>query len=288
VLATLGDLVEDIVVDVQGSIRRGSDTPSVIRRRRGGSAANVAETAAQLGHPARFIGQVGDDRAGDGLVDDLAAGGVDTSCVRRRGSTSAIVVLVDDRGERTFLTDRRASIDLADPHPSWLDGVTALHVPFYSFVDPPLGDTARTLVGWANDGGVAVSVDLSSESVLEGFGIEKAHRLVAECRPAVVFANIDEARVMKIEQAMGSAVTVVKRGSRPALVHQPGHESVEVAAVHLPGVVDTTAAGDAFAAGFLCHRSADTGWRADPVGACAAGHRAAAELIQRRALGVRS
>jgi sugar/nucleoside kinase (ribokinase family) len=282
VLATLGDLVEDIVVEVQGAIRRGSDTPSAIRRRRGGSAANVAETAARLGHPARFIGQVGDDRAGKGLVDDLAAVGVDTSCVRHRGSTSAIVVLVDDGGERTFLTDRRASTDLADPQTSWLDGVTALHVPFYSFVDPPLSDTARTLVGWANDDGIAVSIDLSSESVLEGFGIDEAHRLVAECRPAVVFANIDEARVMRIERAMGSAVTVVKRGARSALVHQPGQGPIEVAAIRLPEVVDTTAAGDAFAAGFLCHRADGGGWRDDPVEACAAGHRAAAALIQRR------
>lgn len=278
VLATIGDLVEDIVVSVDGAMRRGSDTPSVILRRRGGSAANVAVTAAHLGHDARFIGQVGRDRTGDGLVADLDDAGVDTSFVSRQGSTAAIVVLVDDQGERTMLTDRRSCTDLTEPVPGWLDGVTTLHVPFYSFATPPLSETTETLVTWAADRGIALSVDLSSVATLESYGVDAAHRLVAECRPAIVFANVDEARVMSIEGAIGNAVTVVKRGPDPAVIHRPGAEAVEVPAIQLPRAVDTTAAGDAFAAGFLCHGTGPE-WRADPIGACRSGHRAAAELL---------
>lgn len=282
VLATLGDLVEDIVVSLGGPMHRGSDTTSVIERRRGGSAANVAVTAADLGQDSRFIGQVGHDATGDRLVAEMADAGVDISHVRRKGSTSAIVVLVDDLGERTMLADRRACTDLDDPQPTWLDGVTTLHVPFYSFAASPLSETATTLVSWANDREIAVSIDVSSVSVLEAFGLQDARRLVARCGPAVVFANADEAEVLGIREAMGGAVTVVKRGPDPALVYGPDGRLDEVPAIELPRTVDTTAAGDAFAAGFLCHRAGE-GWRTDPVGACGAGHRAAVTVINSRA-----
>jgi sugar/nucleoside kinase (ribokinase family) len=282
VLATLGDLVEDIVVTLDGPLHRGSDTPSVIQRRRGGSAANVAVTAGPLGHAVRFLGQVGRDRTGDGLVSELVDAGVDTAYIGRRGSTAAIVVLVDDLGERTMLTDRQACTDLDDPQPTWLDGVTTLHVPFYSFTSPPLSETATTLVSWANEREIAVSIDVSSVSVLEAFGLRDARRLVAQCRPAVVFANVDEAEVMGIREAIAGAVTVVKRGPDPALVYQPGGRLDEVPAIELPRTIDTTAAGDAFAAGFLCHRAGE-GWRTDPLEACASGHRAAVAVINSRA-----
>ena len=99
-------MVDDIVVHRRGPIRVGTDTPAQIRRRRGGSAANVAVTAAQLTGRGRFFGQVGDDAPGELLVRALDAAHVDTRFVRRGGRTGAIVVLVDDDGERSFLTDR--------------------------------------------------------------------------------------------------------------------------------------------------------------------------------------
>ena len=122
-LATLGDLVEDVIVRFDGPVNVASDTPARISRRRGGSAANVAVAAAGLGHAARFLGQVGSDAIGSALLAEMAADGVDVAMVRRAGSTGTIVALVDQTGERSMLTDRRACIDLCDPDPSWLDGV---------------------------------------------------------------------------------------------------------------------------------------------------------------------
>ena len=62
VLVTVGDLVEDVIVWSDGPTRHATDNPCVVRRSRGGSAANVAAFASAL-MPARFIGCVGDDPA---------------------------------------------------------------------------------------------------------------------------------------------------------------------------------------------------------------------------------
>lgn len=273
VLATLGDLVEDVVVRVDDPVNVATDTDAHITRRRGGSAANVAAAAARSGHRARFIGQVGDDPIGAALIDDLAADGVDTSFVRRGGRTGTIAVLVDTTGERTMLTDRGACTDLDPPEPMWLEGVATLHVPMYSLVGEPLATTATTTIGWARDRDIDVSIDVSSVALIEAGGAAVVLASLRRLDPAVVFANADEARALGITGAIARAVTVVKRGAASAEVFV-ADERYEVPATPVAAVGDTTGAGDAFAAGFL---SAD--WRDDVVAATHAGHRSAAAAI---------
>lgn len=277
-LATLGDLVEDMVVHLDGPINVASDTAARITRRRGGSAANVAATAAHLGKPCRFVGQVGDDSIGRALVGELSSAGVDTTSVRYAGTTGTIVVLVDDRGERSMLTDRRACLDLDRPDDSWLDGVSTLHVPLYSLVEAPLSETAITLIDRAHRRNIAVSVDASSVALIESFRRGALRSLLGRLAPTIMFANADEAEALDVRSSVASAITVVKRGAQPAVIHGPVGEPIEVSAEVVGDVIDTTGAGDAFAAGFL---TADD-WRNEPAGACAAGHRAAADLIRRR------
>ena len=127
-LVAVGDLVEDVVVwpaglaagqaggQAAGPARHGTDNPAVIHRTRGGSAANVAafaRAAAPAAVPARFIGCVGADPAGDVLCAELAGRGVDVR-VQRRGRTGTIVVLVDGDGERTMYPDRAAAAELTE------------------------------------------------------------------------------------------------------------------------------------------------------------------------------
>jgi sugar/nucleoside kinase (ribokinase family) len=277
-LAAIGDVVDDIVVRLGGPIRTATDTPASIARRRGGSAANVATAAGRITGRARFLGQVGDDATADLLIGELAADGVDTSFVRRAGRSGSIVVLVDAAGERSFLTDPGSARLLDDPRTEWLDGVDVLHVPFYSLVDEPLATTARTLAAWAAERSIAVSVDVSSVSVLEAYGVDAAVAAITALRPSVVFANADEARLLRIDGEVAGAATFVKHGAAPAVVHVGG-AAITVPAIGLPTVADTTGAGDAFAAGVLT-----AAWSTDPGAACLAGHAAAADLLRERSV----
>jgi sugar/nucleoside kinase (ribokinase family) len=281
VLATLGDLIDDIVVRLDGPINVATDTASSITRRRGGSAANVAATGGLLGQRVRFLGQVGDDAIGAALIGELTAAGADTHFVRRFGTTGTIVVLVDNTGERSMLTDRGASAGLTNPQPEWLDGVRTLHVPLYSLFGGELGQTARTMIGWAHDRDVAVSLDLSSTALLRDVGVDAARELVAKLRPGIVFANSDEATVFGLRHIPSEAIAVVKDGGAPAMLRIPAVSpgapptTLMIPAIGAGQVEDTTAAGDAFAAGFLTFRS----WHTDPVEACVHAHRAAHRVL---------
>ncbi|HEY4334033.1 MAG TPA: carbohydrate kinase family protein [Ilumatobacteraceae bacterium] len=276
-IATVGDLVEDIVVRLGGPVQEASDTAAVVVRRRGGSAANMAVSVVRGGHPARFIGQVGNDGPGAALAEELRAEGVDV-VVRRAGRTGTIVVLLDHNGERTMLTDRGACTALDQPSPAWLDGVDTLHVPVYSLIGDPLAHTTATLIAWAHDRSIRVSLDASSASVIDDFGAEALLELLAELRPSVLLCNELEAERLAggVEPArIGAQMTVIKHGRDPAVILQPGMRRIEVPALALDNVRDTTGAGDAFAAGFLVALAGG----ASPVAAASFGHQSAARAI---------
>jgi sugar/nucleoside kinase (ribokinase family) len=261
VLAVVGDLLEDVVVWNAGSIRRGTDSPATIHRTRGGSAANVAAAAASE-LAVRFIGKVGNDPLGDQLETAMRDLGIEVR-LQRGGKTGTVVVLVDETGERDMIPDRGAAGEFDAIDPSWLDGVSWLHVPLYAFATPATARATTDFVAVAHARGVPVSIDASSVSLLEGLGVESARRLVDHLNPALVFANADEAALLGLLNSAPPAgrTIVVKRGADPVLVVWTAGMA-EFPVEPVTAVLDSTGAGDCFAAAFLVAQL-----RSEPLGA---------------------
>lgn len=251
-LCAVGDLIEDVVVRLRDHIQPDSDTPATIVRRRGGSAANVAYFAAKLAGQSRFVGCVGADPLGDSLITQLTQHGVDVRG-ERRGRTGSIVVLATTDGVRTMLTDRGNATDLAMSDPSWLNDVTTLHLPLYSFSHEPISAVVHTLVREAHTRGVVVSVDLSSVTLITQLGAPAVQRLLTDVGPDVLFCTHAEAQAVGVNthHLHGARLVVVKDGINPVVVFGDGRSEASFPVRPVGNVVDGTGAGDAFAAAFL-------------------------------------
>jgi sugar/nucleoside kinase (ribokinase family) len=278
VLVAVGDLVEDVVVWAGGPARPATDNHAVIHRTRGGSAANVAafaRAAVPAAVPARFIGCVGADLAGDMLCAELAGRGVDVR-VQRRGRTGTIVVLVDGDGERTMYPDRAAAAELTQVPAAWLVDAAFLHVPSYGFAAEPAASAVLRLIAVAAQAGIPVSLDTSSTGMIWEYGVERYLNLVDAVRPAVLFANAGEARLLDVTRPrFAKTMVIVKDGARATAVFVPGDAVLTVPVPPAPPARDSTGAGDAFAAGFL----AALMHGADPAAAAAAGHALARSVL---------
>jgi sugar/nucleoside kinase (ribokinase family) len=277
ILGTLGDLVEDIVVGLREPLEIGTDAAGEIVRTRGGSAANVAAAAAQLGQvPARYLGCVGTDTAGDALVAGLTLLGVEVR-VQRRGSTGAIVILVEPGGERTMVPNRGAAVLLETVDDEWLDGLAMLHVPAYSLCQEPLATSALDALRRARARGTATSIDASSVGTLRGYGRDRMRQLLAELAPGHLLANADEAAFLGLDERgyLPASTIVVKHGSDATTVRTPDGLCLSVPVLAVEEVRDTTGAGDAFAAGYLS--AVILGH--DPAAACRAGNVWAAHAL---------
>ncbi len=254
-ICTLGDLLLDVVVRLGAPLARGGDTPATTRLSAGGQAANVAAWVAHLGGQARFMGVRSSDAVGTLVANDLAARGVELLGPMFERGTGTVVALVDDTFERTMATDRGIATELRFAHidPAWFAGCDRLHLSGYSLMRSPIDTAALRAAREARLVGARISVDLSSWSAIRDFGPAKFRDRLTVIAPDVVFANEQELEVLGDEPKC--QVLVTKKGAEGCTVRWPGGE------VRLPAleadVIDTTGAGDAFAAGFLIGDSAE-------------------------------
>ena len=238
-ICAVGDLLLDVIVRLDGPIAADTDTYGQTSVGAGGQAANVAAWAAALGGRGRFLGKRARDAAGQIVAGELAARGVELAGPEVERGTGTVVSLAGADGSRSMLSDRGVATELApaEVDPAWLEGCDWLHVPGYSLVRQPLAAAATRAAELAP----RVSVDASSLAAIDEVGPELFRELVRDLRPKVVFANEAEAELL----GALDGTTLVVHGSSGCRV---GPESFAA----IPAdVVDTTGAGDAFAAGYL-------------------------------------
>jgi sugar/nucleoside kinase (ribokinase family) len=230
------DLLLDLIVRLRQPLAEGADADATTQLGPGGQAANVAAWAAALGAQARYVGKRGADAAGELASRELAAYGVELAGpVAGRGG---VVVSIVAEGERSMASDRGSATELeADElEPAWF-AADALHVSGYALLREPAASAAGRAVELARAAGAAVSLDLSSWSLVDEPFRGRARRLA----PDVVFATEREQEVF----GELDASWVVKRGALGVRVHGVDHPALPA------DVVDPTGAGDALAAGFL-------------------------------------
>lgn len=252
----------------------------------GGSAANTAVGAAMLGARTGFVGKTRDDELGRLFAHDLRAVGVHFATVPARDgpATARSFILITPDGERTMNTYLGAGQALG---PDDIDEATVaaariVYMEGYLWDPPAAKDAFRKAAGIAHANGNRVALSLSDPFCVDRYR-DEFRELLRDGSVDILFANAHELRSLYQTADDGAAVEalgqervlgVVTRSAEGALVvSRDGTEAVP--AFPVESVVDTTGAGDLFAAGFLAGLA-----RGDDGRTCARlGALAAAEVI---------
>ena len=252
----VGDLMVDVVARLPGPLAFGSDTPAPIGIFGGGAAANVAAWLVSDGVSATFFGRIGDDSLGLRAVEQLTAAGVEPLVtIDPVLPTGTCIVLVNELGERTMVpcagaNDAPSDAALLPAQADWL------YLSGYALMNTGSRPFGQAVLEVARRRGWSLAVDAASSAPLAEVGGETFLDWLGS--DVLLFANTDEAAVLTGETDAAAAAqllgkrcgaAVVKRGVAGA-VWSDGNDVQSVPAVPT-SVLDSTGAGDAFAAGFL-------------------------------------
>jgi sugar/nucleoside kinase (ribokinase family) len=258
-ILVVGDVMTDLIVVPEGPLVRGSDRRASIRSRPGGSGANQAVWLGSMGTRVSFVARVG---AADKPHLEAYFKGFHVDPVLIADAllpSGMLVTIVDPDGERSFLTDRGANLALSPSDmPVWLlEDTRLVLVSGYSYFAETPRSAVQWLAGEARGRGIPVAVDAASVGFLNEVGPMNFFEWTTGA--ALLFCNADEAEALAGSGDLGEQMKVlgayygrviVKRGARGAALGTAHGVTLELPApaVH---VVDTTGAGDAFAAGFI-------------------------------------
>ena len=256
----IGDLDVDVLIEVDRLPTRDGKVNGIVKQKApGGMAGNVAAALARLGSRVRVLGRVGDDADGAFAVKSLEQAGVDTSFVSRLDgvATFSCISLLTPDGEKSLVKLMTSAYrpDASDVTEAALNGVRHLHLT--SIGDPAL---CRRVVGAARTSGATTSLDIERADCPE----DAAVLLDAVKGFDLIFCNA-ESRAF-----VDAALERPLAGLVAALVTTLGADGAQVETAEgrisspgfTPKIVDTTGAGDCFAAACLHARlAARLDWR---------------------------
>lgn len=278
----IGDVMLDVVVKLQGAINYGEDTPSKITTHGGGAAGNVASWIAHAGTGASIVARVGNDSAGAALISEFHDLKVDHSSLKKTSdATGVVVILVDQKGERTMFPETGANSGLSLGDMPALDGFDAAYVSGYALLNPLSRPGVLQMIGEIKKAGLPIFYD----TVTVGAMKEVDRSLILSWLPLMDYVLPNEEEALYVADAtdidgaleklleMCPAV-IIKRGAQGACAQERGGHRIDVDAVTTV-VADTTGAGDSFAGGFIAAKISGRDVRASVV----AGVRVAATCV---------
>ena len=229
-------------------------TPSAATMATGGSASNTINAVSKLGVESGFIGKISNDEIGRFFSENSLENGVTPHMRISQTPSGHCTILVSPDSERTLCTFLGAASELnaGDLHPDLFKGYHFFHIEGYLVQDHTL---IRTALRMAKEAGLTTSVDLASFNVVNE-NLEFLNEIISNYVD-ITFANEEEALAFtgkKPEEAAAEIaklckIAVVKIGKDGSLI-QSGAEFYNIEP-HLVKSVDTTGAGDFYAAGFL-------------------------------------
>jgi sugar/nucleoside kinase (ribokinase family) len=259
----IGDVMLDVITKISvmpDKINYGSDTPSSISTHGGGAAGNVASWLTRTDARSTIVGHVGDDAAGAALVSEFDSLGVrHKNLMVDKGSSGVVVVLVDPTGERTMFPDNGANSGLHLGDLPELDEFDVVYLSGYSPLDPLSRPGVLAMIAKIKEAGLPLYFDPASVGGMMEVPLSEVKSWIQMMD--VILLNEEEAiyltretdPIKAIEILLQDCETVViKRGSQGAIGKSRGSILVSTPAQSTE-VVDTTGAGDSFAAGFIAH-----------------------------------
>ena len=220
----------------------------------GGSAANTIRSLASMGGSCGYLGKTGNDELGQIFKSEFEKKGITTHIGLSEKDTGRVIALISPDSERTMATYLGAAADLlpSDVTPSLFNEYQYLYAEGYLVQNHEL---IKTIFKTAKSKGLTTAIDMASYNVVEA-NVNFLKELIVSSVD-IVFANEDEATALTgkpPDEALNEIATmceiaVVKLGKEGSLIKR-GNEKHKIAVIKA-NAIDTTGAGDNYAAGFL-------------------------------------
>jgi sugar/nucleoside kinase (ribokinase family) len=254
----IGDIMLDVTAVIGRPIVEGLETRASISTSGGGAAANVASWLVASNTPSLLITRIGDDAAGKAVLDQLdQLGVVHSDRIITGKNTGVVIVIVGNKGERTMFPDSGANAGLGVGDLPELSQFGAVYLSGYPLINPQSNPGVLEIVEVLRKEKLPIIFDPATVGVLLEVGVAKVRQWLEFME--VVVLNEEEAQFITgyanpIEAAADLLkivpTIVIKRGSNGALAQTRNGSLIQVPAFPTT-VVNTTGAGDAFAAGFI-------------------------------------